>query len=830
MGFVLRVPNRGVRGFKVTMGGWMMDGMRQLAQVLRSLRRSPGFSTLAALTLALGIGANALIFAVADHALLRALPYPESDELVSVLEGWGISLGGLEILERDLTTVSAIGAALDATGMTLELEGTPARRVSVALATPSYLEAIGVAPILGRPFRPEESEPGRGGVVLLSADFFAGTYASDPGVLGSTILLDDERYEIIGVVPEGFDLPSARNDLWVPATIDGSPANVGYHWGMGAFTMVARMAPGATPELVKEDVIAAQETVRLANPLWTPNPGFWDEGVVSSLQEARSRWARTPIIVLLGAVMVVLLVVCANVANLLLSRSLSRRRDLAVRTALGAGRGEMARQQMIEVLVLAGVGTGLGLALASGGLELLRPLLPSEIPGRDGIAIDLRIVGVTAMIALVVSIVAGALPSIRVARQSPGDFLRESGKGRTASRGRRRTTTALVTAQLAAAVVLVAGAGLLGRSLYNLSRVDTGFETDGRVTARIDLPPSLPGGLDARALFFEQIEEELEADPALADVALASSIPYGSEWETMAVFIPGVTDDPNDLPVVQQRRVTADFFEVVGIPLRAGRTFERSDGLGSTEVAVIDETFAARFFPGVDPVGRTIRYPWRGAEDIHVVGVVGPTTDDDLASDAEPTVWLSLGQFANRLSIGHGVVVARATGDPSAALGALQSRARAFDDRIAVSELVSYPDLLRDSLASARLMSTLLLVFALSTLLLGCVGVYGVASFSARERVREIGVRMTLGAHPSEIRGRMFKEGLRLAIPGSLVGIVAAGFTGRLLGSFLYGVSTFDPLTFVATPLVLISAAMAATYLPARRATRVDPVEVLRAE
>ncbi|MEM7414801.1 MAG: ABC transporter permease [Gemmatimonadota bacterium] len=830
MGFALRVPDRGFRGFKHVLGGWMMDGVRQLLQVTRSLRRSPGFATLATLTLALGIGANALIFAVADHAILRALPYPDSDELVAVMEGWGTSLGTLEILERDLTTVSAIGGALDATGMTLEVEGAPARRVSVSLATPSYLTAIGVAPVLGRPFRPEEAEPGRGGVVLLSADFFADSYGADPSVLGTSILLDDERYEIVGVLPEGFDLPSARNDLWIPATVDGSPANVGYHWGMGAFSMVARMAPGATPELVKEDLLSAQETARLANPLWTPPPGFWDDAVISTLQEARSRWARTPLMVLVGAVMVVLLVVCANVANLLLSRSLARQRDLAVRTALGAGQGQMARQQLLEVVVLAGMGTLVGLALASGGLELLRPLLPPEIPGREGIALDLRVIGVTGVIALFVAVIAGALPAFRVTRQSPGDFLRDAGRGRTASVGRRRTTTFLVTAQLAAAVVLVAGSGLLGRSLYNLSRVDPGFESEGRVTARLDLPPGLPGGAEARALFFQQLEETLEADPALRDVALASSIPFGTEWESMAVFIPGVTEDPNDLPVVQQRRVTPDFFAVADIPLRAGRGFERSDELGSTEVAVIDQTFADRFFPGVDPVGRTIRYPWRDATDIQVVGVVGPTTDDDLASDAEPTVWFPLGQFTNRLMIGHGIVVARGGADLTASLGALQTRARDFDERIAVSELVTYPDLLRDSLASARLMSMLLLIFALSTLVLGCVGVYGVASFSARERVREIGVRMTLGAHPSEIRQRMFRESLALALPGGILGIAAAALSGRVLASFLYGVSSFDPLTFTVTPLVLVLAAMAATYLPARRATRVNPVEVLRAE
>lgn len=805
-----------------------MDWVRQTVQILRGLRRAPGFAAVATVTLGLGIGANALIFAVADHALLRPLPYPEADELVSVMEGWGMSLGSLEIFEDQMTTVTTIGGALDATGMTLESDGAPARRVSVAVVTPSYLTALGVTPTLGRTFRPDEAEPGRGGVVLLGAGYYE-RLGADPRLLGSELMLDGARHEIVGVLPEGFDLPSARNELWIPATIDPSPANVGYHWGMGAYTTVARMAPGVTPDLVKEDVLRVQEDVRLANPLWTPPPGFLDEGVVSTLHEARGRGARTPLLILLGAVLVVLLVVCANVANLLLSRSLARQRDLAVRTALGAGRGRMARQQIGEVLVLTVAGSVLGLALAQGGLDLLRPMLPAEIPGRAGISLDLRVVGVTALVALFVAVLSGSLPALRVARQSTGDVLRESGRGRTASAARRRTTGALVTAQLAAAVVLVTGAGLLGRSLYNMSRVDPGFATEGRVTARLDLPPGMPDDPDARASFFERLEEALESDPTLQDVALASSIPFGSEWESMAVLIPGVTDDPNNLPVVQQRRVSPDFFEVAGIPIRAGRAFERADRHDAPHVAVVDETFVTRFFAGEDPIGRTVRYPWRGAPDIRIVGVVGRTADDELSSDPEPTVWMPLGQFAGGL-IGHGVLVARSSGDESGALGAVQTRARDFDGRIAVSQLAPYPELLRESMTAARLMSTLLLVFALTTLLLGCVGVYGVAAFSARERVREIGVRMTLGAHPSEIRSRMLREGLRLALPGGVIGLLVAAGSGRLLGSFLYGVSAVDPVTFVVTPLILVAAALAAVYMPARRATRVDPAVVLRSD
>lgn len=806
-----------------------MDGLRELMQIARGLGRAPSFAALASLTFALGIGANALIFAIVDHALLRPPPYPEPEEIVVVMEGWAHSLGTLEILQEEMTTVTEIGGARNGAGMTLEpLEG-PARRVSVAEVSPEYLSVLQPTLQYGRTFRPEEAEPGRGDVVLLGADFFTTYFGGDPAALGASLRIDGVDHEVIGVLPEGFDMPSAQNDLWVPVTMDASPENVGYHWGMGAHTLLARTTPGTNLDVIKEDVLRAQERARLANPLWTPPADFWNEGRFATLSDARSRWARTPLLILLGAVLVVLFVVCANVANLLLSRTLARRQDLAVRTALGAGAARLARLQMGEALVLALVGGGLGIGLAIVGLEALKPMLPDAIPGRDGIRLDPRVLGVTALVTLLVALVAGMLSAVRVARQSPGSLLREGGRGRTASVGRRSATAALITMQLAAAVVLVTGSGLLARSLHNMTRVDPGFASEGRLTARVDLPPGLTEDREERGAWFTRLDEALEGAGGLEAVALSSSIPFGSVMESMAVMIPEVTLDPNSLPVVQQRRVTPDFFEVAGIPLLAGRAFTDTDRPGSELVVIVDAAFADRFFPGEDPIGRAVRYPWRGAPDMYIVGVVGATADDDLSQAVEPVVWLPLLQAEGGLP-GHAIVLARSGMEGDRALGVIQEAVRAFDDRAAISDLSTYPELLATSLTTARLMSTLLLIFAGATLLLGSVGVYGVASFSARDRIREIGVRMTLGADPSEIRGRFFREGLLLALPGGLLGLGVALFSGRLLQSFLFEVSPFDPVTFLATPLVLIAAALAAVYLPARRATRVDPATVLRAE
>ncbi len=829
MAFVMLAPRGGLRAVSTDWGGRAMEGVRGIRMVLRSLTRAPGFTALATLTLALGIGASAVVFAIADRALLRPLPYPEAHRLVSVLDGWGTSLGSLEILQREMTTVATIGGAWDAVGSTLQPDVGPARRVSVAHVSPEYLSALGLQPRLGRLFRPDESEPGRGQVALLSSDFFASEYGADSEVLGSTIALEGERFEIVGVLPPGFDLPSDRNDLWIPATMDGSEANVGLHWGLGAYSIIARMRPGATPEEVRVETVSLAELTRLANPLWTPPAGFWDDGVVTPLRNARGQAARTSLLLLLGAVGVVLLVVCANVANLLLSRGLARRRDLAVRKALGAGGTRLATGQLAEIGVLGLAGSVLGLALAVAGLELLRPLLPVEVPGASHVAIDVRVVGFTAAVAVLVSTLAGLAPALRVGRQAPATLLRESGRARSVSRASRSTTRLLVGAQMAAAVTLVAGAGLLGRSLMQMTRVDTGFEVEGRVTARLDLPPGLPTTREARTARFAEIEAALASEPAFAGVALASSIPFDSETESMAVFIPEVTDDPNNLPVVQQRRVSAAFFDVMGIPLRAGRSFDERDRVEAPPVAIVDETFAARFFPGEDPLGRMVRYPWRGASDIEIVGVVGATADVDLARPPEPTVWFPLSQMAGG-TVGNAVAVARSSGEDSAALAALQRGSRAFDDRMPVSELATYPELLRDSLAGPRLLSLLLVLFAGSTLALACVGVYGVAALAARQRVREIGVRMTLGADPSEIRAGFLREGLLLALPGGILGLIVAGLAGRVLSSFLFGVSPVDPITFLGTPLLLVAVALAAAYIPARRATQVDPATVLRAE
>ena len=803
----------------------MQDFVRTARRTVRGLMRSPGFATVTVLTLGLGIGAAAIIFAIADRALLRPLPYPEADRIVSVLDGWGTSLGSLEILQREMTTLESLGGAQNAVGMTLEADAADATRVTVASVSPAYLEALQVTPALGRAFTAEESLPGRNRVVLLGDAFWRSHYGASPAALGQSLLLDGESHEVVGVLPAGFDLPSARNDVWRPAVMDAS--NPGLHWGSGNHTVIGRMAAGATPDLVRQELLRVQEQVRTANPLWTPNPDFWNEARVTPLQEARAQWVRTPLLILLGAVGVVLLVVCANVASLFLSRGLARSRDFAVRAALGAGRARIAKEQLFEVLVVAALGLGAGIGLARLGISVIRPFLPAELPGAGQVALDLRVLVLTSSVALLSALAAGALPAFRTSRLAPASFLKESARGGGRSPSRRRTTRWLVGAQLAAAIVLVTSAGLLARTLMALSDVDPGFDTTGRITAQVHLPPGLSTDRDARAVYFEQLEDALVAESSLSRVALASTIPFGAEDEYVATVIDGVTTDPNDLPVIRHHRVSPGYFDAVGVRLLEGRGFDRSDRHGAPLVALVDETFVRRFLGDRPAVGQIVRYPWRGAPDIEVVGVVGPTSHGDLAAGPEPTIWVPLAQMGMG-AVGHATVVASVASSSQAGFVAIQNRLRDLDERIAVSDLAGYPELLGASLASTRLMALLLLIFAGTTLILGCVGVYGVAAFAVRERIKEIGVRMAIGAPIAGIRGGVLLDGLKLAVPGGLLGVALAVPVARALEGVLYGVVPFDPLTFATAPVVLALAALAAVYVPARRATQVDPARVLR--
>lgn len=824
----VRLPlERTRRGLDTIREGGMGLG-RSIRQATRRLARTPGFALVAATTFAIGIGATTVILGLADQALLRPLPYPEAERLVTVANGWSFSRANLEAFEERMTSLTAVGGARDAMGMTLESAGGEPSRVVVAEVTVGYLKALAVEPLAGRRFIDDEGRPGAGAVAMVAAGFARERFGSPAAALGREVTLDARNYTVVGVLPVSFDLPSEANQIWVPVEMD--PDDAGTHWGSGAYSLVGRLAPGAEPAAVAREMAELGESLRRANPLWTPGEGYLAGAEIAPLAEVRSRYVRTPILILLGAVALLLLVVCANVANLLLSQGVARSRDHAVRIALGAGRSRMVVDQMIEVMVLALLGVGGGLALAWAGLEFLRPHLPAELPGRSLVGVDLRVLGLSAGVATLAALVAGALPALRLAGRAPGSLIASGGdRTRSGGRSRRRTTRLLVSGQLAAAVVLVVSAGLLGRSLVALRGVDPGFEAEERVTLRIDLAPGADPGAEGRALELAGLAAELRAAVGGAPVALASTLPFGGEVEAMATFIEGVTPDPNSLPVVAHHRVDPAWFEVMGIDLLQGRGFDAGDRIGSELVVVVDEAFVDRFLPEGDALGRIVRYPWRGAPDMRIVGVVEAVREGSLEGETEPTFFAALPQM-QPWHPDHVFVVAPSVFGDAATTAALGRAARSFDDRVALSRELPYPALLGTSYASARIVAILMALVAAATLILGAVGVYGVASFWVRERVRDIGVRIALGAEPAKIRRQVFRQGIMLALPGGLLGLALAIPAARVLDGFLFSVSALDPLTLVAAPVLLSAAAMAAVYLPARRATRVDPVEVLKGE
>lgn len=806
-----------IRRWEETMG----EVWRDVERAARSLARAPGFAAMAVAILTLGIGANTLIFSVVDHVVLRPLPYDQPDRLVSVWEG--MQRQEVALVRERSRTLEQVGAYLPVDGFNLSLDDAGVR-VGGAVFDADLLPVLGVRPQLGRNFRREETEPGRDGVALIGHGLWMDRFGGDPGAVGRAVTVDGRPHEVVGVLPAGFGFPHENVDVVRPMVMD--PSDDVLMWGRGGHRVVGRMAPGVTPEQVRTEMLAVAEESRNANPFWTPNPGFRDQSLVVPLQEGLVGDVRGTLLILLGAVGLVLLVACANVANLMLTRGLARSRGIAVRAALGASRGRIVREHLIESLLLAGAGCLVALVAARWALDGLVAVLPAEIPRAGEVGLDMRVVSAGVILSLVAGALAGLIPALKGSRADPGSVLREGGRGGSASAARKRLSSVMVVVQMAVAVVLVVGAGLLVRSLGQLASVDPGFRTEGLTTARLTLGGSRYEEPEQLRGFMEQVVEGVEAIPGVTSASLANRVPFGDGANLMATVIDGVTEDPNDLPVLERYLVRPGFTETLGLTLLEGRTLRASDDAEAPLVVVVDETMARRFWPDQNPVGRRVRWPWRGAPWVQVVGVVSGLAGDDLGSGREPTMFVPMAQ-ADPWDL---TVVARSSNADLALGAAVRQAVRAIDPSVPVSSVAEMETLIAGSLARARWTTVLLGLFALTTLLLGCVGVYGVVAYSVRERVKEIGVRVALGADPGRIRAGVLRDGLRLALPGTLIGLALAVPATRVLEGLLFGVGSLDPVTFLVVPLALLGAGMLAVYVPAVRATRVDPVEALRSE
>jgi putative ABC transport system permease protein len=803
-----------------------MDTLTQdLRYALRRLLRSPGFTLIAVLTLALGIGANSAIFSVVHGVLLRPLPFAEPDRLVMLYTGYPddetrypLSPPDFMSFHDDARAFSGV-AAVSPSEETLTGRGEP-ERVPIAMVSRRFFEVMGVSPVLGRSFHEEESEPGANEVTVLGHAFWRQHFGADPRVIGQTLTLSGVQRTVVGVLPPEFDFPDQRA-LYYPIAYDSRFNSTTAQARRGEFlTTVARLAPGVTVE----QALTEARTINARLQQEFPQTNSQNINLtLLPLREQLMGSVRAPLLILLGAVGLVLLIACANVANLLLARAAAREGEMAVRTALGAGRGRIVRQLLTESVLLGLAGGAAGLLLAVFGTHALLAARPEGIPRLEGVGVDATVVAFTMLIAVGTGLLFGLIPAVQATRSDLALRIREGGRGGLGGRASNRARRTLVVTEIALALMLVVGAGLLIRSFAQLTAVDPGFRTERLVSFGLSTPPSAYEDGAAVRQFYERLLERVASLPGVESAAAAANLPLAGTRNILGFDIenrepppPGFVQD------AALTSVTPEYFSTLGIPLRRGRLLEGRDGVDAPEVVVVNEAFVRRYLPGEDPIGRRISL--NGEEWIEIVGVVGDAPQYGLDQDVRPAMFATLSQFTTRTL----TVVARTAGDPLALAGAIRREVAALDPNLPVQRFTTGEQLVSASVAQPRFYMALLAIFAGVALLLAAVGIFGVMSYLVTQRTREIGVRMALGANPASVLRLVVGGALGLAGVGVAVGVLAALLGSRLLSGLLFGVGSLDPVTYVGAAAVLLAVAALASYLPARAATRVDPNTALR--
>ncbi len=799
----------------------MDDLLQDLRYAVRSLRRAPGFALVAIATLALGIGANTAVFSIVDAVVVRPLPYPAPERLVSLSGSTMADLTRVAALNRSFASV----AGYRAISIGLSGDGDP-ERVDAASVSANLISALGVNPELGRGFIADENQPGHTLVAVLSHGLWLRRFGGDSNIVGHRITIDGAAVTVVGVMPAGFAFPSRDTQLWLPFTL--APAASGVFWGSGGFHLVARLRDQVTTARSEAEVRSLYAQIRLENPVWTPGLDYASRATVTPLQQQLVGSARRMLLLLLGVVGVVLLIACANIANLLLVRATTRRKEVAIRMALGGGRGRLMRQLMTESAVLALAGGVCGVALASIAVRVLVAALPTDVAQLSAVGIDLRVLGFTGVLVLVTAFVFGVLPARRASATNTQRALRDASQ--TAGGAHRRAAGLVVCGEIAAAVLLVTAALLLVRSMWALRAIDPGFRTASIVTARVSPPRQRFPDPAAMHAFVGDVLRRVRALPGVESAAAVDALPMTAGVGKIALRIGGQFEDiqHGTLPMADHYQIaTPEYLPTMGIPLVAGRGFTDADIAASPQVAIVSESFARHFWPSGGAVGQRIGYPWP-SDWITIVGVVRDAKLDSLSGAAEETVYRPMAQAdVSAISL---VVRLSGGGDPAALGAALRAAVAQVDAATPVSSIERMRDVVDRTAARQRFTMQLLAVFAGIALLLGIGGIYGVMSHSVAQRTREIGVRMALGASPGDALRMVLREGLGLTAIGIAAGVVAALASTRALSGMLYGVSATDPLTFVTAPAVLGLVALLASYLPARRATRVDPTTALRAD
>jgi putative ABC transport system permease protein len=798
---------------------------------LRMLLGSPGTTIVAILALALGIGANTAIFSVVDGVLLQPLPLPDSRELYAIHTGSAkrgefrgeFSYPEYQDMVAQQRTLASIGGWIDGDA---NLSGADAPvRIPVRFALPTLLPTLRVEPALGRGFLPEETAKGREHVILLDHGLWQRQFAGAKDVIGKSLRLDGVSYQIVGVLPRGFRF-AKHVDAWVPLMTEDESFQVrNAHF----LDVVGRRRAESTLAGINADLAAVALREAETYPEFFPSEFGFGIRAIPYLDKVVGD-VRLPLLVLLGAVGCVLLIACANVANLLLARAATREREMAVRAALGASRLRLVRQLLTESLVLSLIGGALGVLFAAWGIDALIAMSPDSLPRVGEIALDLRVLAFTALIALATGVGFGLVPALSASRPALHDALKDGTRGTTVGRGRLRK--ALVVFEVALSLVLLIGAGLMVRSFVRLRAVDPGFRVDHALMLRVSLP--VPGEITAAdearfVSFFTRAADRLQKLPGVTAAGASTMLPLDGRMTDRLFDIEGYVPPPGVAsPDAQNRVVTPGWFQAMGIPLLRGRAFTDADGEKVPRVVVVNQAFVQKFFPQGDPLGKRIRlgalgpkqFPWAA-----IVGVIGDVRGYGQHAPPMPEMYRPLAQVRDTSSMS---LVVRTSGQPSALTNTVRTALAEIDPAQPIFDLQTVEQMVSTSLDQRRFTLTLMVLFGGVALLLAMVGIYGVMSYSVVQRTQEIGIRMALGAQAGDVLRMLLRDGMRLVASGLLAGTAVALVLTRIAASLLFGVSASDAATYAAIASVLTAVALVAILLPARRAMRVDPMQALR--
>ena len=807
--------------------------IHDLRYAARTLAKAPLFAVVIVLTMALSIGATSAIFSVIDGVLLRPLPYPEPDRIARVFLR-NASFPKFPVNHWDFRDFRERNRAFDSlalytrSDMQLSGAGEPVK-LSGFRVSAGFFRVLGLSPVRGREFQTNDELPGNGRIVIVSDRVWRSKLAASPAIIGSKILLESQPFEVVGVMPPGVEHPGNTYnavaqgdtvDIWIPFTFEGNPARRGSH-----FTeVVGRMKHGVTATAAASDLNAL--FAELAKT-YAAARGW--EVLVHPLHQEVVGSSRRLLLVLLGAVGLVLLLACVNAANLLLARATARQREIAVRSALGAGASRLVRQMLAESLLISAIGGAFGAVLAAGGVRWLVSLIPADFPRAAAIHLNGTVFAFTVLLAIATGLLFGLAPALQAARSDLQLALRESSR---ASAGARhiRLRSMLVVGEIGLACVLLIGAGLMLRSFWNLLSTDPGFRPQRVLTAQIGLPQREYPDRKSITAFFERLLSELRSIPGVEIAGAGTDLPWTGYDDNTGFNVEGRSSQQNDGNHARYHGASPDYFRALGIPLLAGRFFDDHDDPDAPPVMIINQAMARRYWPNEEPVGKRIDIGFGPSNPTWttIVGITGDVKDRPEAASAEPAFWLASRQ--QPFGLGRRHLVIRAATDPATLTGTLRATVRNLNPNLAVSNVNLMDQIAGGSFATHRFSLFLVALFAVVALSLAATGIYGVISYAVSQRMQEFGMRMALGARPGDLMRLVVSQGVKLAAIGIILGLGTSLALARVLRTLLYGVGEFDPLTFAAVAVMAALTAAVACYLPARRAADADPMTALRSE